>query len=113
LRCAQLRRGWPACRAGPRAPCCAQALRLEYSEGRSWGSFTPTNLPELLAALAALGDELAALGRSPYAGGVLCELERTEQLLGGVARSLQVGPGSRGASGCGAGGLARVLVVGV
>lgn len=67
-----------------------QALPLTYSAARSWGSFTPTNLAEVLAAVGALAAELAAAGRSPYAGGVLRELERSEQLLGGVQRSLQV-----------------------
>ncbi|KXZ44406.1 hypothetical protein GPECTOR_68g377 [Gonium pectorale] len=65
------------------------AIPLTYSSSRNWGSFTPTNVPEAIAALGALTAELAAVQRSPFYGGVLREYERVEQLIGGVLRSLQ------------------------
>ncbi|GFR50873.1 hypothetical protein Agub_g13161, partial [Astrephomene gubernaculifera] len=65
------------------------AIPLTYSSARTWGSFTPTNVPEVLAALAALGAELGAVQRSPFYCGVLREYERVEQLLGGLQRSMQ------------------------
>ncbi|GLI61741.1 hypothetical protein VaNZ11_004155, partial [Volvox africanus] len=66
-----------------------QAIPLTYSQVRTWNSFTPTNLPEVLASLVALVAELGGVQRSPFYCGVLREYERVEQLLGGVQRSLQ------------------------
>lgn len=68
-----------------------QAVPLSYTHTRTWNSFTPTNLPEVLASLAALVAELGGVQNSSYYCGGLREFERVEQLLGGVQRSLQVG----------------------
>lgn len=67
-----------------------QAIPLTYSTTRTWGSFTPTNLSEVLAALAALACELEAVAASAHVGGVLRDYERVEQLLAGVTRSMEV-----------------------
>ncbi len=67
-----------------------QAIPLTYSTTRTWGSFTPINLPEVLAALAALASELEAVAASAHVGGVLRDYERVEQLLAGVTRSMKV-----------------------
>lgn len=73
-----------------------QGLRLQYSGARSWGAFTPTNLPAVCAGVAALAQELAAVQRSAYHGGVLEAHERVEQLVTWVGATMQVGTGEGG-----------------